>query len=69
VSRQCFKTPPMSQDNPQEFADQLIEEHGLDGAIQVAMQSTAAAPDNYTLSVWREVKLILNERRDLLKSA
>jgi len=59
----------MNQENPQEFADQLIEEHGLDGAIQVAMKSTAAAADNYSLSVWREVKLILNDRRDLLKSA
>jgi len=59
----------MPQENPQELADQLIELHGLDGAIQVAMQSTAATTDNYELSVWREVKLILNERRDLLKSA
>jgi len=47
----------------------LIELHGLDGAIQVAMESTAMAADNYSLSVWREVKLILNKRRDLQKSA
>ena len=49
----------MPHDDPNEIADGLIEQHGLDGAIQVAMGNTAAADDNYVLSVWREVKAIL----------
>ncbi len=60
----CFITPPMTQQNPKEFADHLIKLHGLDGAIEVAMEGTATAADNYSLSVWREVKLILKERRE-----
>lgn len=49
--------------DPRSRANSLIEEHGLDGAIQVAMQKTAAERDNYALSVWREVKLLLQERK------
>ena len=49
----------MPHDDPKEIAEYLIEQHGLDGAIQEAMENTAAASDNYALSVWREAKGIL----------
>ena len=49
--------------DPRTIADGLVEEHGLDGAIQVAMQWTATVGDNYTLSVWRDVKRLLRERK------
>ncbi len=49
--------------DPRSIADSLIEEHGLDGAIQVAMQMTATASDNFELSVWRDVKRLLRERK------
>lgn len=49
----------MTHDDPNEIADDLIQQHGLDGALSVAISSAAAANDNYALSVWREVKGIL----------
>jgi hypothetical protein len=49
--------------DPRSIVDSLIAEHGLDGAIQVAMQKTATASDNYALSVWRDVKRLLQERK------
>ncbi len=49
--------------DPRSIADELIEKHGLDGAIQVAMQRTATVGDNYALSVWRDVKRLLQERK------
>ncbi len=55
-------TNKMTND-PRSIVDSLIEEHGLDGAIQVAMQMTATARDNYALSVWRDVKRLLQERK------
>ncbi len=51
------------RDDPRANADSLIEEHGLDGAIQEAMQMTVAESDNYELSVWRDVKRLLRERK------
>ena len=53
----------MTQDDPNEIADYLIEQHGLDDALIVAMEKVAAATDNYDLSVWREVKLILKNKK------
>jgi len=44
----------MPHDDPKEIAEYLIEQHGLDGATQEAIENTAAASDNYALSVWRE---------------
>ena len=52
--------------NPQTIADSLIEEYGLDGAIKVAQEGTTVAQtksDNYSVSVWREVKRVLIERK------
>ena len=54
-------------DDPEAIAKHLIQDHGLDGALEQAMDGTAAAQrdgDNYQLSVWREVKGILIKRRD-----
>ncbi len=50
-------------DDPRLIVGSLIAEHGLDGAIQVAMQKTATASDNFELSVWRDVKRLLRERK------
>lgn len=58
----------MNKDNPKDTADYLVQEYGLDEAIKVAMESTTTADNNYDLSVWREVKAILKERRDLPKA-
>ena len=53
----------VTKDDPTEIADYLVEQHGLDDALRVAMERTASATDNYDLSVWREVKSILKERQ------
>ena len=56
--------PPMS-DDPNEIANTLIRENGLDRALEIALEGTAAANergDNYELSVWREVKRVLRDR-------
>ena len=46
-------------DNPKQIAEYLIQEHGLNGALDDAMLGTQSAQrcgDNYALSVWREIK-------------
>ncbi len=53
----------MIHDDPNEIADYLIEQHGIDGALSVAMKKAAAATDNYDLSVWREVKSLLKNKK------
>ena len=56
-----------SKDNPVEIADFLIQEHGIDKAIEVVIQETATAlnrRDNYELSIWREGRRILRDRWD-----
>ena len=53
-------------DDPSEIADYLVKEYGVDGALQAAIEATAKANneyDYYALSVWREVKVILRERK------
>ena len=53
--------------SPLEMADHLVQEHGLERSLERAIEGTSAANtdgDNYQLSVWREVKVILNDRRD-----
>ena len=52
--------------NPQAIAEQIIREHGLEGALARAAAGTCDAQrdrDNYQLSVWREVKMILRGRQ------
>ena len=51
------------RDDPRATADRLIEEHGLDGAIKLAMQKTVAESDNYAVSIWRDVNRLLQERK------
>ena len=51
------------RDDPRATADRLIEKHGLDGAIKLAMQKTVAESDNYALSIWRDVNRLLQERK------
>ncbi len=57
---------PSLRDDPQVIAEYLVQEHGLEGALDRATEGTTAAQeqgDNYGLSIWREVKRILLERR------
>ena len=56
----------MASDDPHIIADRMIEERGLDGALQTAQEATQVsldAGDNYSTSVWREVKRVLNEKK------
>jgi len=55
------------KDDPSQIADHLIEQHGVDGALEMVREGIATAHanrENYRLSVWREVKRILQDRRD-----
>jgi hypothetical protein len=52
--------------DPNIIADQMIQEHGLDGALQKAQEATQVslkARDNYSASVWRDIKRVLSERK------
>ena len=52
--------------NPNIIADQMIQEHGLDGALQKAQEATQVSlktRDNYSASVWRDIKRVLSERK------
>jgi len=53
-------------DDPHQIAKNLVQEHGWDRALQKAIEEAIAAQeegDNYELSVWREVKLILRDQK------
>jgi hypothetical protein len=53
------------KDDPIEIAEQLIKEYGLEGAIIAAANGIADAHGSsslYELSIWREVRNILNDR-------
>ena len=53
------------KDDPSDIADYLIQENGIDEAIQAASDGVMKAQqesDNYALSVWREVKTILRNK-------
>lgn len=55
------------RDNPHTIAEHLIQEHGVGGALDRVTEGIAAAQergDNYTLSIWREVRRMLRERGD-----
>jgi hypothetical protein len=55
----------MSDDSHQ-IAKNLVQEHGLDRALQKAIEGAIAAQEEggyYDLSVWREVKLILRDQK------
>ena len=53
------------RDNPNEIADHLLREHGFVGAMSAVDEGktkAASEGDNYGLSVWREVKVVLKNR-------
>jgi hypothetical protein len=53
-------------DDPYQISECLVEEYGLDHALPKALEEAVAAQEkgeNYNLSVWREVKQILRERK------
>lgn len=57
---------PGRNDNPRRIADYLFEQHGVDGALETVRDGIAAAhadKDNYRLSVWREIKRALQDKR------
>ena len=48
--------------DPGDIAERLVQEHGLDHELQVAMAESYAAQeqgDNLGLSIWRDVRRIL----------
>ena len=54
-----------SDATPSQTAKSLLEEHGKDRALKVVNDGIVAAhkeSDNYALSVWREVKAILQSK-------
>jgi len=53
-------------DDPRQIAASLVQEHGLDIALNKAIEGATAAQergDNYDLSVWREVKRMLRDQK------
>ena len=56
--------PDPRNDDPHTIAERLVAELGLDDAVIIAVEGTTEAQqsdDNYSLSIWREVKRILRE--------
>jgi len=54
------------KDDPTDIADYLIRGNGIDGAFQKSSEGVTKAQkdgDNYALSVWREVKTILRNKK------
>ncbi len=61
------KRLPRMNDDASQIADHLIEQHGVDGALEMVREGIATAHangDRYRLSVWRDVKRIIQDRRD-----
>lgn len=53
-------------DDPKQIADDLIEQHSTDGALNAVREGIAAAHangDNFRLSVWREVRRVLRDKQ------
>ena len=54
------------KDDPSDISEYLIQENGIDGAFQKAsdgIMKSQKDDDNYALSVWREVKTILRNKK------
>jgi hypothetical protein len=54
-------------DDPSQIANHLIEQHGIDGALETVREGIEASHsngDNYRLSVWREVRRKLRDKRN-----
>ncbi len=55
-------------DNPIQIVDDLIGQHGVDGAREAVREGIEAAKengDNYRLSVWREVRRVLQAKKEV----
>jgi len=53
------------KDDPSQIANNLIAQHGVDGALESVREGIATAHadgDNYGLSVWREVRRALRNK-------
>ena len=53
------------KDDPSHIANNLIAQHGVDGALASVREGIAMAHadgDNYRLSVWREVRRVLRDK-------
>ena len=51
--------------DPEEIAERLIQQHGLDRATAIALEESIkiqAEQDLYALSVWREIKRVLRAK-------
>jgi hypothetical protein len=58
--------PLEMNDDPNQIADYLIEQHGVDGALIAVQEGIATAHangDNYRLSVWREARRALRDKQ------
>lgn len=58
---------PIREDNAEEIAGYLVQNHGLDAARKIAFEGTQAEHamgDYYRLSIWREVRKVLNKWPD-----
>lgn len=52
--------------DPAKIASELIQENGLDQAIEIATEGIVTAQsrgDFYALSIWREIRRLLRARR------
>lgn len=66
LPRLAYWGATMTRYDPAEIASQLVQEHGLDEAIEAATEEIQASQrigDFYALSVWREVRRHLQSRR------
>ena len=57
-------------DEAREIASRMIQDHGIDGAINEATEEILAAQregDFLALSVWREVRRALRDRKESRK--
>jgi len=57
------------KDDSSQIANNLIAQHGVDGALEsvrdgIASTHADADADNYRLSVWREVRRLLRDKPD-----
>ncbi len=55
------------KDDPSQIANNLIAQHGVDGALESVREGIATAHadgDNYGLSVWAEVRRALRNKPD-----
>ncbi len=55
----------VGQARPDKMADDLVQKQGADRAVEIAIENISeakAAQDNYSLSIWREVRALLRSR-------